>query len=141
MASLQIFGMSIIIGILLFSLTILFGWISNQYQVSFSLLKWILLPTLAFVFSSILNGSLQYITCKSLNIQQILISSSTIILAVIAFLFISSLGFMRSAIDKILPLSVRVSFGTFFAVAFYMFWAGMFGEAFASGFVQSCASK
>jgi hypothetical protein len=35
-------------------------------------------------------------------------------------------------------VSYKAQYGGLLAIAFYMFWAGMFGEAIAGGFIQGC---
>jgi hypothetical protein len=40
----------------------------------------------------------------------------------------------------VMILLYRIKYGPSMALAFYMFWAGMFGEGIAGGFAQGCPS-
>ncbi len=138
MSTTQTFGVSFAMGLALFGLTMLLAWVSSTYGWNANILKWMLLPTLGYGIALGLNSLLQYTTCTTVKAGQIALASVPIVVAVILGLLITLLPFIRSPIETILSGSTRALWGGAFAVAFYMFWAGMFGEAIASGMAQSC---
>jgi hypothetical protein len=129
---------SIAIGIVLVSIVFLMGWLKDQYAMNINILKWLGLPLIAFVFSLGINSAINYSICKKLNISQISYSSLFVVLSVLLFLGISNIGFLQSPILSAVPQYLRGNYGYIFILAFYMFWAGMFGESLASGFAQGC---
>jgi hypothetical protein len=138
MPSAQTIGVSAAMGIILFGLTVLFAWFSQTYGWSANLLKWIGLPMVGFGIALGMNSILQYTTCQTVNILQLLKASSSVLVAVFIALIVTMAGVIRSPIEAAVPLAYKLKYAGMFAVAFYMFWAGMFGEALASGFAQVC---
>ena len=65
--------------------------------------------------------------------------SLSIPIAILFFLILSLSSFIRSPVEIAVPSYFRAKYAGIFAVGFYMFWAGMFGESLASGLAQSCA--
>jgi len=76
------------------------------------------------------------VTCRSVNIKQIAMGSLSVPIAILIGLVFSLSSFIRSPIEA----AFVGSHAMLYAIAFYMFWAGMFGMSIASGFAQSCAS-
>jgi hypothetical protein len=138
MPSAQTIGVSAAMGVILFGLTVLFAWFSQTYGWSANLLKWVGLPMIGFGIALGLNSILQYTTCQTINILQLLKASSSVLVAIILMLCITMAGIVRSPIEAAVPLAYKLKYAGMFAIAFYMFWAGMFGEALASGFAQVC---
>jgi len=139
MTTTQTLGMSLALGVSLFSLTILFGWLSRSYSgINFNLLKWLFLPTLGYGIALAINSALQYISCGTINISQLALGGIPVLISIVLFLLLSLLGFVQAPIAMALPLRYQPMYGTILAVAFYMFWAGMFGEAISGGFAQGC---
>lgn len=138
MAASQILGLSFAMGTALFATTIILGWISMQYNWNANLLKWLILPSIGYGVALGINSATQYITCKQINIEQIAISSTTIPVAIYAFLLLTLISFIRKPIEMAVPVSYQAQYGGLFAIAFYMFWAGMFGEGLGGGFSQAC---
>jgi len=138
MSTTQTFGVSFAMGLALFGVTMLLAWVSMTYGWGANGLKWLLLPTLGYGIALGLNSLLQYTTCSSVKAGQIALASVPILIAVYIGLLVTLVPFIRSPIETILGGSTRAVYGGAFAVAFYMFWAGMFGEAIASGMAQSC---
>jgi hypothetical protein len=66
------------------------------------------------------------------------LSSLSVLLFVVFFLLLSNIGFLQSPILSAVPQNLHFKYGYLLVLAFYMFWAGMFGEAIASGFAQGC---
>jgi hypothetical protein len=129
---------SIAIGIALISIVFLLGWLKDQYALNINFLKWIVLPLIALGFSLGTNSTINFFLCKKVNISQISYGSIFVVLSVILFLGLSSIGFLQSPILSAVPQYLHSNYGYIFVLSFYMFWAGMFGEAIASGFAQSC---
>ncbi len=125
-------------GLALFGLTMLLAWASITYNWNQNLLKFLLLPTLGYGLALAFNSLLQYTTCTTVKIEQIAIASVPILLAIGAGLLLTLFPFIRSPIESIFSGSTKLVYGGAFAIGFYMFWAGMFGEAIASGMAQSC---
>ena len=133
--------MSVSIGISLFTLTFLLGYIHLTYSINSNLLKWLFLPTLGYGITLGFNSFIQRISCSSVNIIQIAMGSLPVPIAIILFLLLSLMSFIRSPVESALPSNLRDNYGGIFAIAFYMFWAGMFGESVSSGFAQSCVDN
>ena len=140
MASSQILGLSFAMGLSLLAITMIFGWLSNTYNWSSNFLKWVLLPAFGYSIAIGLNSLNQYMTCKTLRPGQIAITSVTIPIAIFGFLLLTLLPFIRMPIEMAVPTEYMARYGGVVAVAFYMFWAGMFGEGIAGGFSQACPS-
>jgi hypothetical protein len=129
---------SLAIGIALISIVFLMGWLKDQYALNINFLKWLALPLIAYGFSLGINSTINYITCKKLNISQVSYSSLFVPFSVLLFLLLSNIGFLQSPILAAVPQYYHAKYGYIFILAFYMFWAAMFGEALASGFAQGC---
>jgi hypothetical protein len=140
MASSQILGLSFAMGISLLAGSMIFGWLSNTYAFNANLLKWAVLPVYGYGVALGLNSFNQYITCKTVRPGQIAITSVTVPIAIFIFLLLTLLPLIRMPIEMAVPTQYVASYGGVVAVAFYMFWAGMFGEGIAAGFSQSCPS-
>jgi hypothetical protein len=138
MSTTQTLGISFAMGLALFGLTMLLSWTHVTYGWNANLLKWLLLPTLGYIVALGMNTLLQYTTCTVVKIEQIALASAPVGIAILGGLLITFLPFIRSPITSILTGSTRLVYGGAYAIAFYMFWAGMFGEAIASGMAQSC---
>lgn len=141
MSSTKTFWLSLCIGVSLFTLTILLAYVHLTYNINSNLLKWLFLPTLGYIITIGFNSFIQNIFCGSINIKQILIGSLSVPIAIILFLILSYFSFVRYPIESAVPSNLRDNYGGIFAIAFYMFWAGMFGESFSSGFSQSCSNQ
>jgi hypothetical protein len=138
MASLQTLGMSASLGIMLFTLTVFMGWLSMTYSMSLDGLFWIGLPALGYGIAMALNSVLQRLTCGKINPVQMATGTLIVPLVIFVFLGLTLLSIVRSPIESALSPQLRYTYGKIIPVAFYMFWAGMFGEAISSGFAQSC---
>lgn len=128
-------------GTSLLGMSLFMGWLATTYGFSQTVLKWLLLPTLGYGIALGLNSGVQQVFCKRLNIKQIAIGSISVPVAILLFLALSMIGFVRAPIEQAIPLAYRYQFGSSMALAFYMFWAGMFGEAIAGGSAQACPAS
>ena len=138
MSTTTTFAISLGIGIALFTLSLLFGHLHLTYNWNANFLKWLVLPTVGYGIAFGLNSFIQSVTCGSVNAKQIAMGSITVPIAIYIFLLMTLSSFIRSPVEKALSPEYRAKYGVMFSIAFYMFWAGMFGESFASGFAQSC---
>jgi hypothetical protein len=142
MSTTETLGLSLALGVILFGMTLLFAWMSDVYGVNYTFLKWLVLPTLGYCVALGLNAVTQYVSCNgAINISQLSLGSIPIVLSIYFFLLLSLFGFVRAPIQSALSMNLRLKYGTTFAIAFYMFWAGMFGEAISGGFAQGCGNK
>jgi Na+/H+-dicarboxylate symporter len=132
------FGASISVAIGLVTAVFLMGWLKDQYTMNINFLKWLVLPLVSFGLALGVNSTINYITCKKVNISQISYSSIFVLLSVLLFIGISGIGFLQSPILSATPQYLHQNYGYLLVLAFYMFWAGMFGEGIASGFAQGC---
>jgi len=131
-------GLSMAMGIVLFTITFLFAHLHMTYGIHADFLKWLVLPTVGYGIAVGLNAFIQSVSCGSIKIQQIAMGSVSIPIAILFFLCVSLSSFIRSPIETAVPSYLRAKYAGTFAIGFYMFWAGMFGESLASGFAQSC---
>jgi len=140
MSTTQTLGVSFAMGFCLFGITILFGWASIVYRLNSSIFKWIVLPILGYCIAIGLNSIVQYASCGTVHVLNIVQGSLPVLYCIVGFLLLTLLGFVRAPIVSAVPSIYQVRYGGLFALGFYMFWAGMFGEAFAGGFAQGCAA-
>jgi hypothetical protein len=138
MATTQTFALSLGMGIMMIVLVILCNLIVNQTKVSGTLLQWIALPALAYCIALGLNAIVQLVSCGSIRIKQLAVGAVSVPAAVLGFLVLSLIPFVRAPISQILPQKYS-EMSDYVALLFYMFWAGMFGEAMAGGLAQSCS--
>lgn len=138
MATTQTLALSLGMGIIMVAIVVVCNWVVNYTKISGTLLQWIVLPALAYCIALGLNTSVQLISCGSIRIKQLAVGALSVPAAVLGFLVLTLIPFVRLPISQILPLKFR-SMGDYIALIFYMFWAGMFGEAMAGGLAQSCA--
>lgn len=141
MSSTTILWTSVAVGMVLFTLTILLGFINTQYGFNGNFLKWAILPTVGYLITIGFNAFIQSTRCKSINITQIAMGSLSVPIAIFGFLLLALIPFVRSPVEEAVPYGLRSKYAVLFAIAFYMFWAGMFGESIASGFAMSCPSQ
>jgi hypothetical protein len=138
MATTQTLALSLGMAIIMVALVVVCNWAVNSAKVSGTLLQWIVLPALGYCIALGLNTSVQLISCGSIRIKQLAVGALSVPAAVLVFLLLTLIPFVRLPIAQILPQSYR-SMGDYLSLIFYMFWAGMFGEAMAGGLAQSCS--
>ena len=134
-------ALSFAVGIALFGSTIILGWLSTTYKWNENFTKWIVLPVISFVVTFLINIIVQTITCKKTEYPKIASGAILVPVFVLCGLLISLSGLIRSPIESAIPLASRLKYGSLFAIGYYVFWAGMFGEAFSGGFAQACLTK
>ena len=138
MATTQTLALSLGMAIIMVALVVVCNWIVNYAKISGTLLQWIVLPALGYCIALGLNTSVQLISCGSIRIKQLAVGALSVPATVLGFLVLTRIPFIRAPISQILPLKYS-GMGEYVALAFYMFWAGMFGEAMAGGLAQSCS--
>lgn len=138
MATSTTLGVSLAIGLAMFGLVTILGWLSNTYGWNANLLKWFVLPILGYGITLAINSLLQVLSCGTVNMAKLATGGLVVPGAILAGLVLTLAGIVRSPIQNAVPLAYRLQYGGLVALAYYMFWAGMFGEAFAGGFAQAC---
>jgi hypothetical protein len=100
---------------------------------------YLLLPGASFIIGFILNTVLQQYVCGKLNIVQISLNSlfAPALVAVFSFL-LYFIPFLLTPLNDVLPNSLDLVIKSVLSKGFYMFWAGLYGQTIASGFVQAC---
>jgi hypothetical protein len=134
-------GLSAAVGLALAATALTTGWLSIRYDLNQNFLKWIVLPTVGYGIALAINAFVQQISCGSIRIEQIALGNLPILGAIFLFLLLTLIGAVRGPIEQAVDGAYRAQWGGIFAIAFYMFWAGMFGEAFAGGLAQSCGPQ
>jgi hypothetical protein len=127
-------------GMSMAGLTLFLSWLSMNYSMNENILKWGLLPIFGYGFAFGLNSFTQYVSCGNVNPSQIALGSIPVPVSIFLFLLLSLSGIVRAPIQSAVPLTLRLKYGGIVAITYYMFWAGMFGEAIAGGFSQSCGT-
>ena len=99
----------------------------------------IVLPILSYASGFGLNSLSQYIYCNTVKIPQVALVSLFAPAFVIGFsLLVWGLPFLRSPVESILPATADMDMKFAMGFAFYLLWAGIYGQNLASGMLQSC---
>ncbi len=131
-------GMSAISGISLFACTIAIGYLSKEFGYSFLVLLWIAMPILAFLVALAINTLTQKVSCPEINVQKVFGNSGFNSIFVLAFLGLAWFSGVRSPIEGVLTFIQDPFVKETVAYGYYMFWAGLFGEAIGAGLAQGC---
>jgi hypothetical protein len=116
------------------------GWLSNTYGWNPDLLKWIIFPVISYLVAFGFNALTQVISCRTVQFPKVALLSLIVPGFILIAFLLTLLSFVRSPIEIALPLSARSQYGGMVALAFYTFWATMFGEAFSAGYMTDCPS-
>jgi|LauGreDrversion4_2_1035121.scaffolds.fasta_scaffold889796_1 hypothetical protein len=138
MATAQILGYSFAMGMSLFTLTVLLGWATSSYNWNANFIKLLILPIIGYGFALGLNSIVQYSSCGTIQLGKIASISSINLVAIGAAILLTLFSAVRSPIVSAIPYAYQASYGGILALSFYMFWAGMFGEAISGGMSQLC---
>ena len=133
-------GLSLAVGMGLATTALTAGWLCVRYGLNQNFLKWIVLPTVGYAIAVAINSFVQQISCGFVRIEQIALGTLPVLGAVLLFLLLTLLSSIRYPIEQAIDGAYKAKWAGVFAVAFYMFWAGMFGEAFSGGLAQSCGN-
>jgi hypothetical protein len=110
-----------------------------------SLFLFVVFPFLAFLLSLFLNWFLQYMYCGSVSVNGITMAAAmspltTEILVALAYF----MPFLKNPVLQLLPELPQESpeEATFardiWGYAFYLFWAGVYGQTIGSGMIAAC---
>lgn len=98
-----------------------------------------IIPILSYASGLGLNALSQYIYCNKVSLPQVAIVSTFAPAFVVAFsLIVWFLPFLRSPVESILPLTADGDMRYALGFAFYLLWAGIYGQNVASGMLQVC---
>ena len=103
---------------------------------------WVLLmtiPFVSFVIGLLLNALIQYLACSKLNGSQIALDSlfGPALTSFVLFL-LWLIPALESPVLTVLPLTLSTIYKKAISGGFYIFWAGIYAQVIASGFVQVC---
>ena len=103
---------------------------------------WLLLmtiPFVSFVIGLLLNALIQYLACSKLNGSQIALDSlfGPALTSFVLFL-LWLIPALESPVLTVLPLTLSTIYKKAISGGFYIFWAGIYAQVIASGFVQVC---
>ena len=103
---------------------------------------WLLLmtiPFVSFVIGLLLNALIQYLACSKLNGSQIALDSlfGPALTALVLFL-LWLIPALESPVLTVLPITLGTIYKKAISGGFYIFWAGIYAQVIASGFVQVC---
>jgi hypothetical protein len=139
MPTAQTTGLSIAIGGVLVGITFLFAWITRYTGAPGWAMQWIALPVFGYLIAFGINSAAHITNCKDKqNIPLLALNTLSVLIAILVFNIITSFNFILLPIQNVLPVSLKMQYGKIIPFAFYMFWAGMFGEAYAAGFINGC---
>lgn len=125
-------------GYILYGFSICFGALlatAGILQIRFPLL---FVPLIAYVLAVILNLLTQKTVCKKANASQAFtLSAISAVLAFFVYLAAAYVPILGSPIRSLLPNSDPTTQRKII-MGFYLFWAGVYGQIIAGGFMQSC---
>jgi hypothetical protein len=103
---------------------------------------WLLLatiPLVSFVIGLLLNALIQYLACSKLNGSQIALDSlfGPALTSFTLFL-LWLIPALESPVLTVLPITLNTTYKKAVSGGFYVFWAGIYAQVIASGFVQVC---
>lgn len=97
------------------------------------------IPALSYVSGFGLNALSQYIYCNKVTVSQVALVSTFAPAFVIGFSLLAwFLPFLRSPVESILPLTADGDMKYAMGFAFYLLWAGIYGQNIAAGMLQAC---
>lgn len=130
------------------SYPLLYFMLPAYVQTSPALFLFLVLPILSFGSSMLMNWFLQYMYCGSVSASGISIAASMSPLITFLFMtFVYFFSFLRSPIASLFPQMPQenpeeaVFTRDVWGYAFYLFWAGVYGQTIGSGMIAACPSK
>lgn len=101
-----------------------------------------IIPLFSYLSGLGLNSLSQYIYCNKVSISQVAMVSTFAPIFVVVFSLLAWFApFLRSPVESILPLTADVDMKYALGFAFYLLWAGIYGQNIAAGMLQSCPSN
>ena len=124
--------------LLLFCMVILYAIYPGGYFPPLWLLL-VTIPFVSFVIGLLLNALIQYLACSKLNGSQIALDSlfGPALTSFVLFL-LWLIPALESPVLTVLPLTLSTTYKKAISGGFYIFWAGIYAQVIASGFVQVC---
>ena len=124
--------------LLLFCMVILYAIYPGGYFPPLWLLL-VTIPFVSFVIGLLLNALIQYLACSKLNGSQIALDSlfGPALTSFVLFL-LWLIPALESPVLTVLPLTLSTIYKKAISGGFYIFWAGIYAQVIASGFVQVC---
>jgi hypothetical protein len=102
----------------------------------------LLLPILSYLSGFGLNALSQYIYCNKVSVPQVALVSTFAPAFVVGFSLLAYfLPVLRSPVESILPLTADVDMKYAMGFAFYLLWAGIYGQNIASGMLTACPAS
>jgi hypothetical protein len=98
-------------------------------------------PGVSFAIGLLMNSLIQYLACSKLNGAQIAMNSlfgPGFSMAALVLLWL--LPVLESPVISILPETLTPLYKKAISEGFYVFWAGLYAQVIASGFLQVCPS-
>ena len=97
------------------------------------------IPIVSYVSGLGLNALSQYLYCNKVSITQVaLVSLFAPAFVVLFSTIVWFLPVLRSPVESILPGTADLDMRYAMGFAFYLLWAGIYGQNLASGMLQSC---
>ena len=124
--------------LLLFCMVIVYAVYPGGYLPPLWLLL-ITIPWVSFVIGLLLNALIQYLACSKLNGSQIALDSlfGPALTSFTLFL-LWLIPSLESPVLTVLPITLNTTYKKAVSGGFYVFWAGIYAQVIASGFVQVC---
>ena len=127
------------------SLPMMFAIFPNAVQTMLWLFLFIIIPVFSFLTSMFLNWFLQYMYCGAVSITAISLAASVSPMFVASLSLISYfVSFLRTPITQLItelpqesPEDAKFA-RELWGYAFYIFWAGLYGQTIGSGMIAAC---
>lgn len=110
-----------------------------------SLFLFIVFPFLSFLTSLLMNWFLQYMYCGSVSVNGITMAAAVSPVATLVLTGLSyMMPFLRNPIIQLLPELPQENpeeakfVQDIWGYAFYLFWAGVYGQTIGSGMIAAC---
>lgn len=101
----------------------------------------LVIPIVSYLSGFGLNALSQYIYCNKVTVPQVALVSSFAPAFVILFSILAYLmPFLRSPVESILPGTADGDMRYAMGFAFYLLWAGIYGQNIAAGMLQGCSA-
>ena len=101
----------------------------------------LVIPIVSYLSGFGLNALSQYIYCNKVTVPQVALVSSFAPAFVVLFSILAYLmPFLRSPVESILPGTADGDMRYAMGFAFYLLWAGIYGQNIAAGMLQGCSA-
>lgn len=101
----------------------------------------LVIPIVSYLSGFGLNALSQYIYCNKVTVPQVALVSTFAPAFVVLFSLLAYLmPFLRSPVESILPGTADGDMRYAMGFAFYLLWAGIYGQNIAAGMLQGCSA-